>query len=232
MSIANTAQAEHWNSGDDVAYWVANQERFDRMLEPFTTPKAWLDIGAGHGHFCAVAGEIWPDTVFDGLDQGEGIAHAERRGWVTTAYRGQFPDLADTLAGRYDVVSMHHYLEHTRDPLAEIDAAARVLPPGGYLLIELPDPQWPLARLFGRYWMPWFQPQHQHLMPAGNLTAALAERGLRPVATERRQAHMRNDFAIALALLLFRLVPDPAQPWSSRAIGRHSKRHCVLSPAP
>ena len=185
------------------------------MLKPFTTPKAWLDVGAGHGHFCAVAAQTWPDTVFDGLDQGAGILDAEARGWIATAYRGEFPALAGTLAGRYDVVSMHHYLEHTRDPVAELAAAAAVLPPGGYLLIELPDPQWPLAPVFGRYWMPWFQPQHQHLMPLANLTTALAERGLQPVATERRAAHIPNDAAVALALLLTRIAPDRTQPWSA-----------------
>jgi SAM-dependent methyltransferase len=186
------------------------------MVKPFTTPKAWLDIGAGHGHFCAVAAETWPDTVFDGLDQGAGIEEAEARGWIGTAYRGEFPGLADTLVGRYDVISMHHYLEHTRDPYTELDAAARVLRPGGYLLIELPDPQWPLAWMFGRYWMPWFQPQHQHMMPFANLTAALAERGLEPVATERGPAHIANDAAVALMLLLSRLAPDRAHPWSAR----------------
>src|SRR5437763_9307414 len=34
------------------------------MLKRFTTPRAWLDVGAGHGHFCRLAREIWPDTVF------------------------------------------------------------------------------------------------------------------------------------------------------------------------
>jgi SAM-dependent methyltransferase len=187
-----------------------------RMLQPFTTPKAWLDVGAGHAHFCAVASEVWPDTVFDGLDQGAGILDAERRGWVLTGYRGEFRDLAGTLAGRYDVVSMHHYLEHTRDPLAELDAAARVLPPGGYLLIELPDPQWPLARFLGRYWMGWFQPQHQHMMPVGNLVTALAERGLRPVTIERGRAHQANDLVTAAFLMFSRLAPDRTVPWSSR----------------
>ncbi len=187
-----------------------------RMLEPFTTPKAWLDVGAGHAHFCAVASEVWPDTVFDGLDQGAGILDAERRGWVLTGYRGEFPDLASTLAGRYDVVSMHHYLEHTRDPFAELDAASQVLSPGGYLLIELPDPQWPLAAFLGRYWMGWFQPQHQHMMPIGNLTAALTERGLRPVAIERGRAHQANDFVTAAFLLFSRLAGDRTLPWSSR----------------
>jgi hypothetical protein len=127
-----------------------------------------------------------------------------------------FPDLADELAGRYDVVSMHHYLEHTTDPFAELDAAARVLPSGGYLLIEVPDPQWPLAPLFGRYWMPWFQPQHQHMMPARNLTRALLDRGLRPLAVERGAAHQANDFVTAAFLFFSRLAPDRTAPWSAR----------------
>jgi SAM-dependent methyltransferase len=199
-----------------------------RMLKPFTTPKAWLDVGAGHAHFCAVASEVWPATVFDGLDQGAEIKDAEQRGWISTAYRGEFRDMADTLAGRYDVISMHHYLEHTRDPLAEIDTAARVLPPGGYLLIELPDPQFPLAPLFGPYWMPWFQPQHQHMMPLGNLLTAMATLGLQPVAVERGPAHQVNDFVIASALLLSRLAPFRTTPWSPRpGLGTRARQAVV-----
>src|SRR5260370_24014872 len=35
MSLANTAQAEHWNTGEAVAHWVDNQARYDRMNAPF-----------------------------------------------------------------------------------------------------------------------------------------------------------------------------------------------------
>ncbi|HEY1703511.1 MAG TPA: class I SAM-dependent methyltransferase [Trebonia sp.] len=177
-------------------------------------PGSWLDVGAGHAHFCAVASEILTGTVFDGLDQGAGIKEAERRGWIGTAYRGEFRDLTAQLAGRYDVVSMHHYLEHTADPRAELDAAAAVLPPGGHLLIELPDPEWRLRGVFGQYWMPWFQPQHLSMVPLRNLVAALTEAGLRPVATERGAAHQASDFVTAGVLLLARMAPDRGQPWS------------------
>jgi SAM-dependent methyltransferase len=187
-----------------------------RMLQPFTKPSAWLDVGTGHAHFCAVAREIWPGTVFDGLDQGSGIEEARRKGWISTAYRGMFPELADSLAGLYDVISMHHYLEHTREPLAELDAAAAALPPDGYLLIEVPDPQWRLASLFGRYWMPWFQPQHQHTMPVANLTAALQARGLIVMATERGRAHQANDAVLAAYLFFDGLASDRTLPWSRR----------------
>lgn len=186
-----------------------------RMVAAIVTPKAWLDVGSGHAHFCVVAHDVLPDTVFDGLDQGAAITEAERRGWIATAYRGEFPELSETIAGRYDVISMHHYLEHTRDPRAELDAAARVLAPGGHLLIELPDPEWKLAGVFGRYWMPWFQPQHLHMIPLPSLSEALTARGFRTVAIERGAAHQANDFVGAAALLLSRLAPDHAMPWSA-----------------
>jgi hypothetical protein len=48
------------------------------------------------------------------------------RQWVEQAYVGLFPEMADSLLERYDVVSMHHYLEHTREPADELDAAAKV----------------------------------------------------------------------------------------------------------
>ncbi|MFI0710253.1 methyltransferase domain-containing protein [Streptomyces inhibens] len=186
------------------------------MIKPFGTPSSWLDVGTAAGHFCNAARAVWPDTRFDGLDMGEGVHEAERRGWIATGHQGQFPDLADRLAGRYDTVSMHHYLEHTRDPFAELDAAVKVLAPGGHLLIELPDPQARIARLLGPHWLPWFQPQHQHLIPAGNLRQALTARGFTLLAEQHGAAHQNNaDFIGAVALTANRIAPDPHAPWAT-----------------
>ncbi|MER7108830.1 class I SAM-dependent methyltransferase [Streptomyces sp. NPDC000229] len=176
-------------------------------------PTAWLDVGAGHGHFCDSARSRWPHAVFDGLDQGDGIERGVERGWLDQAHRGRFTDLAGELAGRYDVVSMHHYLEHTRDPYAELDAAARVLEAGGHLLIEVPDPQWPVARRLGRHQLLlWNQPQHQHLIPDRNLIHALEARDFEVVAVQRGAAHM---WGAELASLLFFtcIQANPRAPW-------------------
>ncbi len=183
------------------------------MLKPFTTPKAWLDVGAGYGHFCRFAREVWPDTVFDGLDQSVSVEEAQRRSWIDHGYRGEFAALADELAGRYDVVSMHHYLEHTREPFDELDAAAQVLPAGSYLLIELPDPESSFGRVLGRWWMPWLQPQHQHMIPVRNLVQALADRGFSAVAVDRGAAHQGGDLFFGLAFALIAVAPDPRLPW-------------------
>ena len=65
----------------------------------------------------------------------------------------------------YDVVSMHQYLEHTREPLEELKAANRVLKVGGYLLIEVPNPDSLLGVVLRSFWLAWFQPQHLHFRP-------------------------------------------------------------------
>lgn len=187
------------------------------MLRPHTDPVSWLDVGTGHGHFCNAARAVWPDTRFDGLDMGDGVREGERRGWLETGYQGQFPEFAVKLAGQYEVVSMYHYLEHTRDPLAELDTAAAVLAPGGYLTIELPDPESRMARLLGPAWLPWFQPQHQHLIPSSNLREALADRGFTVLAEQHGPAHQGNDFFGAVALTATRLAPDPDRPWGPPA---------------
>jgi SAM-dependent methyltransferase len=185
-----------------------------RLVAAHAAPARWLDVGTGHAHQCLVARSVLPATSFDGLDLGGGVEEAARRGWIDRAYVGQFPDHADRLAGAYDVVSMHHYLEHVRDPFAELDAAAKVVRPGGHLLIELPDPQCWYARLLHRRWHPWFQPQHQHLMPLGNLRDALAARGFATVAVEHGPAHQGGLFVAAVTHTLTALAPDPSRPWA------------------
>jgi SAM-dependent methyltransferase len=183
------------------------------MLRGHATPKSWLDVGGGHGHFCNAVRDIWPDTRFDILDMNSGIEEAKRRSWVDDCHVGFFPELADKLRGAYDVVSMHHYLEHTLDPKAELDAAVKVLPPGGHLLIEVPDPEWVGGRIAGRLWHAWFQPQHLNFVPVGNLVEALAERGFRTVAVERGAAHQPIELLMVVMILAHRAVPDPAKPW-------------------
>lgn len=190
-----------------------------RMLEPFFDrgtggPERWLDVGAGYGHFCRDAATIWPDTAFDGLDQGQGVVDAVARGWIRQAHRGWFAELADELTGRYPVISMFHYLEHVPDIRAELDLTHRVLPDGGYLLVEVPNPQ-SVLRVLGRWWIQWFQPQHLHMPPLPNLLAALTERNLQPVAVALGEAHIPVDVLCAVGAPFMTCAPHPDAPWLS-----------------
>ena len=187
--------------------------RVEMVTRADTKPDRWLDVGAGYGHFCLVAAGDLPHTQFDGLDLSDSIDDATRRGWLAEGFKGRLPELAEELAGTYDVVSMCHYLEHTREPREELAAAWEVLRPGGHLLIELPDPDCALGRLLGQYWGPWFQPQHQHFLSRSNLGRALAEIGFTVVEESAGDAHQPSDLMSSVIQLAERVAPHPAKPW-------------------
>jgi SAM-dependent methyltransferase len=197
------------------------------MVKEAARPARWLDVGAGHGHFCCAARDELPDTRFDGLDLADSIDEAVRRRWIDTGYRGLFPDLAPSLAGRYDALSMSHYLEHTLDPRQELEAAHIALAPGGHLMIEVPDPEYRLGRVLGRWWLPWFQPQHQHLLSTRNLDKLLREHGFTPIAWHRGAAHQRVDFLFAVALVLGRMAPPTNVPWRPGGAVARARRTVV-----
>jgi SAM-dependent methyltransferase len=204
-------------------------------VEGLVVPTRWLDVGGGHGHFCKSARRRFPGVRFEGLDLSESIEDAERRGWIDRAYRGLFPDVAPALrAGeRYQVVSMSHYLEHTVDPVVEIQSANLVLADDGVLMVEVPDPASRIGRLFGTLWVPWLQPQHLHFVSVENLGRILAANGFEVVRTHRGEAHMFGDF-MGIAWRLSKWAAPPTHvPWrppvgAARALGRVLVRTAVL----
>jgi SAM-dependent methyltransferase len=201
-----------------------------RMVASHAQPQRWLDVGAGHGHFCLVAAGLLPQSRFDGLDMSTSILEAERRRWIDRAYVGQFTEVSDDLLGAYDVVSMHHYLEHTPDPAGELRSAAKVLAPGGHLLIEVPDPECAYARLLGRMWLPWLQPQHLHLLSRSNLTRLLSDNGFVVVGEDRAAAHSPIDLSCAVLLHANRIAGPPSRPWlESPALSARVRRMVSLT---
>ncbi|MEU6768702.1 class I SAM-dependent methyltransferase [Streptomyces sp. NPDC046853] len=199
-----------------VPYAVRRHRARARAMAPFGEPESWLDIDTGHGHFPAVAREVHPYTAFDGLDPTGRVEEGRRAGRVEEAHVGLLADLATGLAGRYDVLSMFHYLERSEDPRIELIAARTVLRPGGHLMIEVPVPQSRYARLLGKGWLrpgphhprpgphqPLPGPHHD--IPLSALRRDLESLGYTVVATERREPHIPFDLAAGLALTLGRM---------------------------
>lgn len=185
---------------------------------PAEPPRRWVDVGTGYGHFCRDAREVWPETRFEGLDMGVSVEEGRDRGWLDEAHRGFLPDLAPGLAGQFDVVSMHHYLEHTREPRVELDSAALLLREGGILMIEVPNPESIFGRLVGRWWFPWLQPQHLNFVTRANLMQALMHRGLTPVLEVRGESHIPVDFTFLVALPMLWFAPYPGMPWMAEPV--------------
>ncbi|WP_419995723.1 class I SAM-dependent methyltransferase [Streptomyces boninensis] len=196
-----------------------------RAMAVHDRPGKWLDVGTAHGQFPQIARPELPETVFDGLDMGESVEKAAENGHIAHAYRGTLTGLAAELAGQYDALSMFHYLEHTLEQKKELAAAHTVLRPGGHMMIEVPDPQCAFGRLFGKYWLPWFQPQHLHFATLRNLCAELEATGWTVVHASRTgDQHIPLDGVSALWYFSTRFVPDDDAPWlpkrPSRAVIR------------
>jgi SAM-dependent methyltransferase len=169
-------------------------------------------VGCSYGHFFLAARRVFPKTTFEGLDMGDAADEGVRRGWMETLHKGFFPEQAGSLPS-YDVVSMHHYLEHTRDPRVELAAMMKVLEPGGHLMIELPDPEAPWARRLGRYWWQWGQPQHLHFMPCDNLLAELETMGFEVLSVERGGPSFGSDLTVGLLFWAQSVSRSTLAPW-------------------
>ena len=151
--------------------------RVEALTRDGSKPRRWLDLGCGYGHFSLAAKRVLPATRFEGLDQSDSVEIAERRGWIDRAWKMSTAELV--AAGEtFDLVSLFHYLEHTQDPAKEIALAARLVAPGGRVAIEIPNPHCRLGRVLGRWWFPWFQPQHQLFLDEAWVRRLLATAGL------------------------------------------------------
>ena len=208
----------------EAIFGIGNDDRYTEranLVKGHGQPRTWLDVGGGYGHFSLAARDVWPETRFDGLDFSDGVEEGVRRGWIDNGYRGLFPELCGEIP-KYDVVSMSHYLEHTLDPEAEIRAARTALDEGGLFVIEMPNGVARTGKLLGRFWLPFFQPQHQHLLSLENLERLLIENGFEIVERTWGEAHSSSDFTGASYLLIKQIAGAGEVPWRppQGALGR------------
>jgi SAM-dependent methyltransferase len=155
MSIANTAQAEHWNSGDAIAHWLRNEERYDRMLQPFADlilqraalqpGEQVLDVGCGFGATTfAAARRVAPGRVL-GVDlSGPMLSVARDRaagsGLASVSFEHGDVQVYPFGPPRFDAVVSRFGVMFFEDPVAAFANIRSAVRPGGRLVFACWQP--------------------------------------------------------------------------------------------
>jgi len=126
-----------------------------------------LDVGCGAGSFLAKVRGVSGATVA-GVDFVDLSARPTMR--AVEFHHGLFYD-QPVSDGRFDLVTMWHFLEHDYDPLRSLKHAAAAVASDGRIIIEVPRLDSLSARLFGNRWPGLQAPQHTALYDRQTLTA-------------------------------------------------------------
>ena len=147
MTIANTEQAEHWNSSE-AEHWVTHQYAYDRMLEPFATMvceaaalrsgDTVLDVGCGCGATTRAAATIVAPGRALGVDLSAPMlarAHADATtaGLANVAFEQADAQIHPLDAGAFDAVISRFGVMFFADPIAAFANLRRATRPGGRL---------------------------------------------------------------------------------------------------
>lgn len=155
-----------------------------------------LDVGCATGVFLDEAAAFFD---VEGIELSEWAAtRAARRHTVHRTPLAEFEPREP-----FDVVTLFGVIEHFDDPHAEIAAAARLLAPGGLIVVYTGDVAAWLPRLMGKRWW-WFQGMHLHYFSRRTLSRLLRRCGFEVVAHQTYEVNFQL-FSLAKSLSRYSL---------------------------
>jgi len=172
-----------------------------------------LDVGAGDGTLIAAFKQHGRDAV--GVDPYAAANHPHVRA----------VDFED-MTGEWSAAIFWHSLEHLRRPVRSLRHAAKIVVPGGVLIVAVPNATSMQARLFGDRWLHLDLPRHLvHISPQA-LVSAVEDLGF----TVEKVSYLRGG-QVLFGWLHGLVGLLPGHPSLYDAIRRSQAREAAQSPA-
>ena len=163
--------------------WEAQRVRFFRS---FSREARILDIGSGRGYFLLACKDL--GYTVEGFDLSEDAADYVRNTLNIPVTTGAI-DKAPFADGSFDIITLWHSLEHMENPRLYLEQVHRLLRPGGFLVVEVPNHLSTDALRFGRQWDGWSLPYHLYHFTPACLDTLLGQHGFKVI---RRKNYHSN----------------------------------------
>jgi 2-polyprenyl-3-methyl-5-hydroxy-6-metoxy-1,4-benzoquinol methylase len=164
-------RAKNWLDKVKVKQW----------LQHLSTPTPrFLDVGCGNGRYLKMLHQLGvPRDYLYGVEMNDRqIEQLKADGFH--GYYGRIEDVEDQLpAASFDLIVLLQVLEHVENPRQMMTSLAKLLAPGGILIVETPNTKSWDVKLFRRgYWGGYHIPRHWNLLSAATLKRLANEQGL------------------------------------------------------
>ena len=210
-----SVQTESWLRRIDRRYGLRKR---CQVITRHVTHGRLLDVGCATGDFLSEM-KRQPGWTVTGIEPSVFAARYAQRSVGVPVISGTLND-APFASSSFDAITMWDVLEHVYDPRAVIAEAARLLRPGGVLVVNHPNLDSIDRRIFGRLWLGYELPRHLHLFPTELLHTLMGEYGLHEA--ERRCLY-GSHAATATSITLVAKTKPAIQAWE------HTLRRVVFS---
>jgi 2-polyprenyl-3-methyl-5-hydroxy-6-metoxy-1,4-benzoquinol methylase len=165
----------HGSDAGDAEEVRMAMERGSFRHIPLPVGKRLLDVGCGAGFFLRIVTKL--GAIAQGVEPSAYAAEIARKQGLNV-FNGTIERFEAQTAERFDIITSNHVVEHVPNPVETLATMKRLLAPGGFIWIAVPNAGYPISRALRGLWHSADLPYHLMQFTPQSLARAGAEAGL------------------------------------------------------